>query len=758
MSGQPYKYASDPAKFRAQYMDTLHKQEEVNDYNLQANKTYKETGQLPPMSQMKDTRTTTEILADKEKLKIGLIEDLKGLGTPNFILSIIQGIETSPLNTDGSLFTFFAQRAPELSTILKKQYKYGIKGDKNDTTKFVSFIEDMYSKTKAYSSTVSSYFSKAGIDPKVGTIKLTELDKVKEIYGEIVRQLLLKLEVKGRKSDIMKFVKDIAGKFNIMASFLSKEKDLTYFKTLIESEFSVSPDIDLPTDITDLQDSYLDAYQDYYDLLEKLPRAETLFVMLEQLQRSLENTDLTLTNDILVRLDGLLPNVPDIIRIIEKLDTLAGLYNEPAHRGRVDYQRVISMFERGRYPPEPLEYRPMTTESSTSYDLKENFRRLAPNYYKLKTTDTTSNVRRIDELLTLIEETDDPKNKLRTYKEIEKLLTQDIKRFRNDQDMAMEINGLIQDNEIIMHSYDNKGVTPTEGFFRYPEETKEEEKEDTTMHSIDSLNAQLNLINAQYEKAMEEGKEDEAKGHLSKKITVLKSLIHALGLDLHSSTVSPMAKKAINQLIEGYTTEVHRLESQGIEGSGLKRGRGRPKGRAKGSGVAKPYAQVVRAKADYDQGIQECPRFVKFGRYLVNQKMLGEGIFSIKSVGGYRVPDVPSTRLSKPLQGIITKMIKGGSLTFDELSTLTEPEKVFLHKVSKKSNIIDKFSIPTPSMDRRDKDIHEFEVMKGEIMAGNDSKDLIKKFKTHLIKLSREGTLPKKEVSEIMEILLELGH
>ena len=55
-------------------------------------------------------------------------------------------------------------------------------------------------------------------------------------------------------------------------------------------------------------------------------------------------------------------------------------------------------------------------------------------------------------------------------------------------------------------------------------------------------------------------------------------------------------------------------------------------------------------------------------------------------------------------------------------------------------------------------DIHEFEVMKGEIMAGNDNKELIKKFKTHILRLSREGTLPKKEVSEIMEILLELGH
>ena len=48
--------------------------------------------------------------------------------------------------------------------------------------------------------------------------------------------------------------------------------------------------------------------------------------------------------------------------------------------------------------------------------------------------------------------------------------------------------------------------------------------------------------------------------------------------------------------------------------------------------------------------------------------------------------------------------------------------------------------------------------MRGEIMSGNDNKELIKKFKLLIIKLSRRGSLPKKEVSDILSELIELGY
>ena len=42
-------------------------------------------------------------------------------------------------------------------------------------------------------------------------------------------------------------------------------------------------------------------------------------------------------------------------------------------------------------------------------------------------------------------------------------------------------------------------------------------------------------------------------------------------------------------------------------------------------------------------------------------------------------------------------------------------------------------------------------------MAGNNSKEVISKFKLLVLKLSKQGILPKNQVQEILEELLELG-
>ena len=102
-------------------------------------------------------------------------------------------------------------------------------------------------------------------------------------------------------------------------------------------------------------------------------------------------------------------------------------------------------------------------------------------------------------------------------------------------------------------------------------------------------------------------------------------------------------------------------------------------------------------------------------------------------------------------------MIDNVNPSFKDLQSLSDTEKNYLYTISKKANILDKFSIPTPDMSEDDKDINEYEILKGEIMAGNDNKDLIKKFKAKIIKMSNSGLLNKKEVSSILHDLLSLN-
>ena len=190
------------------------------------------------------------------------------------------------------------------------------------------------------------------------------------------------------------------------------------------------------------------------------------------------------------------------------------------------------------------------------------------------------------------------------------------------------------------------------------------------------------------------------------------------------------------------------MQNGGVQGTGITRRRGRPKG----SGIA------FKDKIDITKGIQPSKQYVPFGKYLVNNGKINDNILSLKHQSGKNLSDFPSTRMSNNLGHVVRTIIGGGVPLFDELQKLTDLEKNYLQKVSKKVGIINKLSIPTPSKDQQEKDSNEFEIMKGEIMAGNDNKDMIKKFKLLILKLSKLGVLPKREASEVMQELIELGY
>ena len=106
MSGQRYKKYTDIEKFRNEYLQTLALQANINEMNMEANKTYKETGQLPAVSQMKDTRTTSEILADSEKLKNDIIAQIASVSSVPFGQLVIKSVLEHPLNADNKLLIF----------------------------------------------------------------------------------------------------------------------------------------------------------------------------------------------------------------------------------------------------------------------------------------------------------------------------------------------------------------------------------------------------------------------------------------------------------------------------------------------------------------------------------------------------------------------------------------------------------------------------------------------------------------------------
>ena len=101
----------------------------------------------------------------------------------------------------------------------------------------------------------------------------------------------------------------------------------------------------------------------------------------------------------------------------------------------------------------------------------------------------------------------------------------------------------------------------------------------------------------------------------------------------------------------------------------------------------------------------------------------------------------------------------GGSLhSFEDYSELDDDERAYLHRLSEFSNIDSRLRLPAPKLNKNEEDTNRFEILKGQILAGNDNAQMVKEFKLLILKLSRNKLLPSGQTKDLLMTLAELGY
>lgn len=172
----------------------------------------------------------------------------------------------------------------------------------------------------------------------------------------------------------------------------------------------------------------------------------------------------------------------------------------------------------------------------------------------------------------------------------------------------------------------------------------------------------------------------------------------------------------------------------------------------KGAGLSKKKKSAVERSTGY---VKPKP-YTQLGSYLINKNKLKEGVLMVKYPSGQRIAKLPSQAITKELASVINVLIEGKQPTIRQFQNLSEGEKDKLHQIVRTTGL--GVDVPHPKEEEMDKELTHFEILKGEIIAGNDNPKLIKEFKSMLIKFGREGRIPRREVNSILEEMLHLGH
>jgi hypothetical protein len=173
--------------------------------------------------------------------------------------------------------------------------------------------------------------------------------------------------------------------------------------------------------------------------------------------------------------------------------------------------------------------------------------------------------------------------------------------------------------------------------------------------------------------------------------------------------------------------------------------------RGRGLSRSKPKTPVEKSDG-YEKPVQ----YTQFGRYLIHHPKLKQGILQLKTPKGGAIKALPTEYLTPRLKDTMLTLVGNGSPSLEQFDRLTAEEKEKLHHITKHSQY-EKVSIPRGHMDKEDQMVHKFTILKGELLAGNNSKQLLKEFKSMLIKFVEEGRIPKRQAHEILVELAKEG-
>jgi signal transduction histidine kinase len=700
MSGQPNRKPNDPADFRQDYMDALNLRAKVDDYNLQANKQYKATGALPPaVTQMTDTRNTSEILADTYKLKQSIIDDFKDVASSAMASLVVQRVEQDPLNGDGSFLQFIAQNAPEIVVQLKKKYKFGIKGDSNDVETMISYMRNMYASIKDQTGTVKSFFDRPHGSTNMQSAVQTATDYAK--LNADLRELSLKiLRTNPQDVDLRELINSVVSVIQLSSGVANKD-----FIDGIDNQLQIM--IDQPQFY---EPDFIDLYNEYKTVISQLPKPSQIRALITQLQKSSSNVNPELSKQILVNISSLFPNP----QILESWNDGGSNRNLIVHY-IIEQRRGITPLPRPPQPQPPPSQHLIGLQGTVQGPPTEEGQYPRPTQ-QLPQPHVPPPVPEAPQLQT------HTGRQINVRGDLARFVTGISNNVRRGINMNLSEDDIIHDVNRDTSNYWNQGLTDVQ---------RNELRQKGITHNL------LLLTPERYLYHYTDNINDYFRSHPDADMM----LDRATTEQIHTETLRDVYEDLIQN---------------GATGEGLKKKR---RGRPVGRGIGKSQ-DFIETKVDKASGIKknDIKKFVPFGKYFIHNVKLKDNIISLRQPSGVIVAGMSPTRVSDKLGHVIRTIVGGGTPKFNELNGLSDEERDYLYKVSKKSDLEDKFSVPSPSKDAMEKDIHNFEVMKGEIMAGNDSIDMIKKFKLLILKLSKSGSLPKNDVHEILQELIVLGY
>ncbi len=147
-----------------------------------------------------------------------------------------------------------------------------------------------------------------------------------------------------------------------------------------------------------------------------------------------------------------------------------------------------------------------------------------------------------------------------------------------------------------------------------------------------------------------------------------------------------------------------------------------------------------------------------FGKYSLDLNDLKNSHLSLFTNGGNKQRKVPRQAIGGNVANVLKSIVVGKRPKPKDVLLLNDEEKEYLAGVGIATGLEDLSDMPTKKKTEEQKEMHEFEVLRGQIGAGNDNPKIVKDFKNQLIKMVKSKKVKKSQAHDILLELAALGH
>ena len=151
-------------------------------------------------------------------------------------------------------------------------------------------------------------------------------------------------------------------------------------------------------------------------------------------------------------------------------------------------------------------------------------------------------------------------------------------------------------------------------------------------------------------------------------------------------------------------------------------------------------------------------KLLPFGKYAVVASQLDKSKLALKTQKNNAVRKYPLKGISSELASVVRHI--GNNKAFD-ISTLNDEDKAFLYDLVDYAEVqvhLPKMKGGNAGVPCEDKDLHRFQILKGAVLAGNNSKEVVDELKMLIVKMMNEDRIGRKEGHTILTDLVSLGY